>query len=78
LPINYSKKTITYFIIGTSYLSGEPISPHSSRRLAWQEGQKPGVLQENIRSLSVPQSGHLIRANPHFELLQSRYFLTTP
>jgi len=27
----FKKKTITYFIIGTSYLSGEPISPHLLR-----------------------------------------------
>jgi len=29
--MTYSKKTITYFIIGTFYLSGEPILPHLLR-----------------------------------------------
>jgi hypothetical protein len=28
-------------------------SPHSSKRLAWQEGQKPQVRQENIRRYSA-------------------------
>jgi len=64
---------------GVSRISFSRIhAPHSSRRLAWQEGQKPRVLQENIRSLSIPQSEHLIRANPHFGLPQSKYLFTTP
>jgi hypothetical protein len=37
---------------------------HSSRRLAWQEGQNPRVLQQNINRCSLWQSGQRIRANP--------------
>ena len=47
-------------------------SSPSSRHLAWQEGQNPLILHENIISLSVPQSPHRIRAKPHFGLPQSR------
>jgi hypothetical protein len=47
-------------------------SPHSSRRLAWQEGQNPRGLQKNIRNRSSPQSGQQIRANPQRGLPQSR------
>ncbi len=36
--------------------------PHSSRRLARQEGQNPRVLQENVNSCSLWQSGQRIRA----------------
>ena len=38
--------------------------PHSSRRLAWQEGQNPRVLQQNINRCSLWQSGQRIRAKP--------------
>lgn len=55
---------------GTSSRSSSCIhSPHSSRRLAWQN---PRVLQENINSRSSPQSGHRMWANPHIGLPQFR------
>ena len=47
-------------------------SPHSSRRLAWHDGQKPRVLQENVNKCSAWQSGHRIRAKPERGFAQSR------
>jgi hypothetical protein len=35
-------------------------SPHSSRRLAWHDGQNPRVLQENVNRCSAWQSGQTL------------------
>ena len=52
---------------------GFRLDPHQAMdRLAWHDGQNPLVRQENIRSRSSPQSGHLMRANPQRGLPQSR------
>jgi hypothetical protein len=45
---------------------------YSSRRLAWQEGQNPLVLQEDVNRCSLWQAGQRIRAKPERGLRQSR------
>jgi hypothetical protein len=40
--------------------------------LAWHDGQKPRVLQENVNKCSAWQSGQRIRAKPERGFAQSR------
>jgi hypothetical protein len=44
-------------------------SPHISMRLAWQDGQKPRVLQENVSRCSARQAGQwilILKTDPLF------------